>query len=398
MIPFGRQMMQKEARGIRVLLLCVFTVMLGLGIIGPIIPIYAKSMGATYSQVGLLGFVWSLSRLIFTPFVGRLSDIKGRKKIIAVGLLAYAIVSVLYAAAWDYSSLLSFRFFHGLSSAMSIPIAMAYAAEMAPGGREGRYMGSMNLAMFAGMGLGPLIGGYLGDNFSLHAPFYVMGALTALSLILLMIFLPEAGKGVRKHTRPSFRMVFKSSLIRAAFIYRAVMALGIGGTMSFMALFISGPEEDGGLALSISLAGLIMSLSMVPSALLQRPFGVVADRYDKFRLVILGGMIGALGYSLLPLSRSLTSLIGFLLLISLGNAIGMPALTALITIEGRGVGMGTTMGIMEGAMSIGMILGPLIYGFVVDSLGLRAAFPTTGIICICGTITFYLLHRTKPPS
>ncbi|MEM3056349.1 MAG: MFS transporter, partial [Candidatus Bathyarchaeia archaeon] len=62
--------------------------------------------------------------------------------------------------------------------------------------------------------------------------------------------------------------------------------------------------------------------------------------------------------------------------------------------EGRDVGMGTTMGVIEGAMSMGMILGPLIYGFVVDSLGLRAAFLTTGIICICGTITFYLLHRT----
>ncbi|MBS7651828.1 MAG: MFS transporter [Candidatus Bathyarchaeia archaeon] len=387
-------MMQKEARGIQVLLLCVFTVMLGLGIIGPIIPIYAKSMGATYSEIGLLGSIWSLSRLIFTPFVGRLSDVKGRKKIIAVGLLAYAIVSVLYAAAWDYTSLLLFRFLHGLGSAMSIPIAMAYAAEVAPGGKEGRYMGNMNLAMFAGMGLGPLIGGYLGDNLSLSAPFYVMGALAALSLILLLILLPEGGERKSGKIRPSFKMALKSSLIRAAFIYRAVMALGIGGTMGFMALFISGPEEDGGLALSISLAGLIMSFSQVSSALLQRPFGVVADRYDKFRLVILGGMIGALGYSLLPLSRSLTSLVGFLLLTSLGNAIGMPALTALITIEGRDVGMGTTMGVIEGAMSMGMILGPLIYGFVVDSLGLRAAFLTTGIICICGTITFYLLHRT----
>jgi DHA1 family multidrug resistance protein-like MFS transporter len=385
---------QKEARGIQVLLLCVFTVMLGLGIIGPIIPIYAKSLGATYFEVGLLGSMWSLSRLIFTPFIGRLSDVRGRKKIIAAGLLTYTIVSVLYAAAWDYPSLLSFRFLHGLGSAMSIPIAMAYVAEVAPGGREGRYMGNMNLAMFAGMGLGPLIGGFLGDNLSLSSPFYVMGALSALSLILLLILLPKEDSRKEKRIRPSFSLIFKSSLIRAAFIYRAVMALGIGGTMSFMALFISGPEEDGGLALSISLAGLIMSLSQVSSALLQRPFGLVADRYDKFRLVVLGGMIGALGYSLLPLSRSLTSLIGFLLLTSLGNAIGMPALTALIAIEGRDIGIGTTMGVIEGAMSVGMILGPLIYGLIVDSMGLRSAFLTTGIICIFGTIAFYLLHRS----
>ncbi len=387
------QMGREASRGVQVLLLCVFTVMLGLGIIGPIIPIYAKSLGASYSQVGLLGSIWSLSRLIFTPFIGRLSDTKGRKKIIAAGLLAYAIVSVLYALAWDYTSLLSFRFLHGLGSAMAIPIALAYAAEVAPGGREGRYMGDMNLAMFAGMGLGPLIGGYLGDSFSLNTPFYVMGALSAISLTLLILLLPSEGERRAMQMRPSLRLVFKSSLLRAAFIYRAVMALGIGGTMSFLALFISGPEEDGGLALSISLSGLIMSLSQVSSALLQRPFGLLADRTNKFRLVILGGMIGALGYSLLPLSRSLLSLVGFLLITSLGNAVGMPALTALITIEGRGAGMGTTMGVMEGAMSVGMILGPIIYGLIVDSMGLRAAFLTTGIICIFGTVTFYLLHR-----
>ena len=72
----------------------------------------------------------------------------------------------------------------------------------------------------------------------------------------------------------------------------------------------------------------------------------------------------------------------------------MPALTALIAIEGRDIGIGTTMGVIEGAMSVGMILGPLIYGLIVDSMGLRFAFLTTGIICIFGTIAFYLLHRS----
>jgi MFS family permease len=52
------------------------------------------------------------------------------------------------------------------------------------------------------------------------------------------------------------------------------------------------------------------------------------------------------------------------------------------------------MGVIEGAMSVGMILGPLIYGLIVDSMGLRFAFLTTGIICIFGTIAFYLLHRS----
>jgi MFS family permease len=384
------------ASGIYVLLLCSFTVMLGLGIIGPIIPIYAKRMGASYYEVGLLSSVWSLSRLIFTPIVGPLSDVKGRKKIIAIGLSVFTSVSVLYSLAWNFASMLSFRFLHGLGSAMTIPIALAYVAELAPSGREGRCMGNMNLAMFAGMGLGPLIGGYLGDNFSIDTPFYAMGALASLSLILLLALLPEDRREAKRSRRPSVITVMKSSLIRAAFIYRAVMALGIGGIMSFMSIFISGSEEEGGLGFPISIAGIIISISQVSSALLQRPLGAVADRYDKHRLVILGGTISAIGYSLLSTSRTLKGLIGFLLVTSLGNAVGMPAITALIAIGGREIGVGTTMGVLEGAMSLGMILGPIIYGLIVEHLGLRVAFMATGIICIGGTIAFALLHRFRP--
>ena len=109
----------------------------------------------------------------------------------------YAFVSILYIFSWDFSSLLSFRFVHGIGSAMATPVAMAYAAELAPKGQEGKYMGTMNLAMFGGMGLGPLIGGSLSDLFDLSAPFYFMGALTAMSLVLTMIFLPEVDKDLR---------------------------------------------------------------------------------------------------------------------------------------------------------------------------------------------------------
>ncbi len=65
------------------------------------------------------------------------------------GLFVYAIVSLLYIFAWDFNSLLFFRFLHGIGSAATIPVAMAYAAELAPQGQEGKYMGTLNLAMRA---------------------------------------------------------------------------------------------------------------------------------------------------------------------------------------------------------------------------------------------------------
>jgi predicted MFS family arabinose efflux permease len=150
-------------------------------------------------------------------------------------------LSLLYAVAWDYTSLITVRFFHGLGSAMSMPIAMAYAAEIAPKGREGKFMGNLNMAMFAGMGLGPLIGGYLTDYFTLNAPFYAMGAMAALSLLLTLGFLPDdkEHRGVDRKAPPSFRKVLSIPVLRAVFIYRAVGALGRGSIWSFLSLYIS---------------------------------------------------------------------------------------------------------------------------------------------------------------
>jgi DHA1 family multidrug resistance protein-like MFS transporter len=82
-------------RALQALLVCVFTAMLGLGIISPILPLYASDLGATLVQVGLLSSAWSMSRLIFTGPIGRFSDRSSKKKIIAAGLLVYSVISIL---------------------------------------------------------------------------------------------------------------------------------------------------------------------------------------------------------------------------------------------------------------------------------------------------------------
>ncbi|MBC8224568.1 MFS transporter [Candidatus Bathyarchaeota archaeon] len=385
---------------IQVLLICVFTAMMGLGIIGPIIPIYAENLGATFVQIGLLSSVWSISRLIFTAPVGNLADRTSKKKIIAAGLGVYTVLSLLYAVAWDYTSLITVRFFHGLGSAMSMPIAMAYAAEISPEGREGKFMGNLNMAMFAGMGLGPLIGGYLTDYFTLSAPFYAMGAMAALSLLLTLRFLPDDKKhrGERRRDPPSFRKVLSIPVLRAVFIYRAVGALGRGSIWGFLSLYISGSVDIGGLGLPVSVAGLILSVGQLSSAILQSPTGTLADKYDKRHLTFLGGLVGAVGLLMFPFSNTAWEIMLARLVFAVGSAIGMPALSAIAAIEGRELGVGTTMSVLQSAMSLGMIVGPLLSGFLVDIYGLKPIFFVSFIITLFGTASFWRLSRSYSPG
>ncbi len=385
-----------EYRGaVQVLLACVFTAMLGLGIISPILPIYAQSLGATLTQVGLLSSGWSISRLVFTAPIGRLSDRKGRKRIVVAGLLVYAIVSLLYSIAWNFTSLLTIRLLHGLGSAMSMPVAMAYAAELAPVGQEGRYMGSITLAMFSGMGLGPLIGGFFSDAFTLSTPFYLMGGITATSLALTVFLLPDDRQRKTRATtvRPSFRKVLSNRLLRASFVYRTVAALGRGSIMGFLSIYMGLPIEDGGLGLSLSATGFVLSTGQFSSALLQSPFGVLADRYNKIRLILLGGVIGTLGMALLPFASNFWTVLAAQIVFTAGSGLGIPALTAIATIEGREMGLGTTMSVLDSAMSLGMVAGPLISGVLGDLLGLRQVFFVGSVIILAGTASFYALQK-----
>ena len=386
-------------RALQALLVSVFVAMLGLGIVGPIMPLYAETLGATFTQIGLLSSAWSIARFIFSAPAGRLSDTVSRKKVIMGGLLAYAIVSLLYVLAWDFNSLLSFRFLHGLGSAATMPVAMAYAAELAPRGEEGKAMGTLNLAMFGGMGLGPLIGGSLTDMFSLSAPFYVMCAMTAFSLILVMLFLPESQSNIEKtdKPRPSFRNILSNRVLLASFVFRAVNALGRGAIMGFLTIFMTTAVADGGMALSVTAAGWVLSIGQISNAVLQQPSGRLADRYNKNMLIIIGGLVSAFGMALFPLSRTFVHILGSRLLFSLGSALMMPALSAIAAIEGREYGVGTTMSVLQSAMSLGMMGGPLLSGIFADMFSLKPIFFIGSGISFLGLVFFVILQPRGNP-
>ena len=77
-----------------ILALCMFSATLGIGIVSPLLPLYARDLGATGIWLGIIVAAYSLSNSIAVPIVGRLSDQKGRKAFITFGLLAYAIISL----------------------------------------------------------------------------------------------------------------------------------------------------------------------------------------------------------------------------------------------------------------------------------------------------------------
>lgn len=374
----------------RVLLLSVFMAMVGLGIISPIMPNYASDLGATGIYIGLIYSSFSFSRAILQTPVGRLADTFSKKKIIVAGLVMYTAISVVYTFVTSPEQLILVRVFHGVGSSMMMPVAMAYAMNLTPKGEEGKYMGYLNTALFTGFGAGPFIGGYIYENYSTAMVFNTMSVLVAISLILTVILVPdERTLGMKPREAPvPIMKILGNKTLGSILIYRAVNALGRGTIMSFLPLYAVNI-----LGLSSTYIGIILSTGIFLNAILQTPMGMLADRFNRRWLLIAGGLVGAVGYAYLVQTDTIAEIFVARLTVSIGGALSLPAVTAIIAEEGRELGSGSTVGVFNTAMSIGQIIGPVFSGFLLDTYGMGAVFYFSGFISAISVLAFWLLSR-----
>ena len=375
------------------LFVVVFTGMLGMGIISPLMPLYAESMGASGLWLGIMYSGFALSRMIFTPIIGRLSDRRGRKVFIAIGLLAYTIISFSYVWASNMYALTSVRFLHGVASAMVIPIALAYIGDLVPKGREGTYMNLFSMAMFLGMGSGPFLGGFLADTFYLHAGFYAMAGFTALALILLLLLVPtDESSSERREKVPSasLRTIIRDNRIRAISLSlagRAFYRQGISAFLPILAVSTMG--------MSVASIGLILSIFMLTNGFAQGLLGPLADRFNKKRLIIIGGITSPIFVLFIPYMPAGGMLLAMLLPTALFGAIARTAVTAFsVELGNKYHGMGSVMGISRSAVNLGMVIGPMVFGYTMDHFSTNSVFYVGAIVGILATIpVIYFLYK-----
>ena len=184
--------MNKASRkNLFILSFTLLVVMLGYGMVMPIMPFYIENFGAGGTELGWLMSTYSLMQLIFAPIWGVLSDRHGRKPILAIGVLGYAITLLMFGLAQSFVMLFIARSLSGILSSATMPTAMAYIGDNTPQGEKSKGMGQLGAMVGVGVILGPLLGGLLSTD-SLSLPFFIGSALAFLALLLVIFFLPES--------------------------------------------------------------------------------------------------------------------------------------------------------------------------------------------------------------
>jgi MFS family permease len=369
--------------------------MIGLGIIWPLIPIYAVELGATGFQVGLIIAAFNITRTFLNPFSGRLSDRWGRKPFMVLGLLLYATVSVLYVLSARVDSLILVRLLHGFTSVLVVPVALALAGDIAPPQRLGLYMGTLNMAIMLGMGTGPALGGIIRDSFGMHAAFYTMGGLALITFLAVTIFLPGDPEGKTSHggqLAASWNRLLKHRAVQGLFLLRLFIAAGQGSVYTFLPILALRMQ------ISSSQVGIILGVNIFVIAFLQRIFGGIADRVNPKNMVIWGTLLSGFVVPAMPYADGFYMILLLNIIMGIGNGIAMPGGFVITGQLGQTMGMGSMMGITETGWSLGMIVSPIVSGVIMDSLGVPSIFLTGGVLTIIGVLLVSFFLRGYAPS
>jgi len=374
------------------LFFAIFVTVTGVGIVVPLLPVYAHELGAGGFYIGMIFGAFSLSRTLFLPYFGRLSDRKGRKPLIVPGLFAYMAVSLGFIFSKDVNTLIVLRFFQGIASAMLMPIIQAYIGDITPPGKEGFTMGLFNMSMFCGLSIGPLLGGVIHDRFSLQTSFLCMGLLALIGFFLCLFLLPpsRSEKFMTSGKSPDqWQHLILDRHIAGVFLFRFSYVLCIGIIWAFLPLLAKLK-----FSLSSSAIGMLIMLSVFVSGCLNIPMGLLADKISKKWMAAAGGLIVAFAVFAFEWVEGFRGLAWASIFFGIGGGLAMPALMAIAVLKGSETdSMGSVMAILTLAHSLGMLCGSLIGGLMMDLFQLQAAFPLAAAVMMI-TVAFFLFSTS----
>jgi len=367
----------------------IFAAVTGVGIVVPLLPVYAHDLGADGIYIGLIFGAFSLSRTFFLPYFGRRSDKKGRKPFIVTGLFFYAVISIAFIFSTGVESLIGIRFVQGIASAMIMPVVQAYVGDITPRGKEGWIMGLFNMSMFIGLSAGPLIGGVIKDRFSLQGAFVCMGILSMIGFGLSLAFLPPvAEERTVKRGRPpvAWSKILKDRTIIGLSVFRLVYTACIGIIWGFLPVL-----ADTEFSISASSIGILVMMGVSVSGAIQVPMGWVADRVNRKAMVVVGGLVVTGSVYSFVYATGFHYLFWASIVFGLGGGISMPALMAAAVLRGSHIdAMGSVMSLLTAAHSLGMLAGSVLAGVLMDLFQLRQAFSFGSAAMAAGTVLFVI--------
>jgi MFS transporter, DHA1 family, multidrug resistance protein len=357
----------------------------------PVLPRFAESLGAAPELIGIIVAASTVTGVLFKLPAGALSDILGRRRMMLLGAVFFAVPPFVYPFVTDAGALLALRFVHGFATAIFAPVASAYVAGLAEA-RRGARLGWFSSANDLGATAGPLIGGLiLYATASFAASYLLVGALGVLALGMALL-VPEAETRTSPaessltaratEFRDGLRDVITTPAVLTAAAVEATMYLGFGAFLGFLPLYARDVGlNDGAIAVVLAL--------QLTIALIAKPLtGNMSDRLGRKPVIVLGLFASAAALPLIFRMTSFAGLVAVAPLLGLGVAAVTPATNAMIADLVAARRLGTGMGVFGTIWDIGEAAGPILAGILIGQIGYEPAFDVIAAIIAAVAVAF----------
>jgi MFS family permease len=348
----------------------------------PTLPLYIRSLTQSFDQIGIIMGSFAIGLLACRSYLGKLSDRKGRRYTMRIGLIVAAIVPLCYALLPSIPLLILFRAIHGISIAAFAASYSALVSDLAPIEQRGEIIGYMSLVNPLGLAFGPAIGGLMQEAWG-YQPLFITASLLAFAGLLLTTQI-ESGDSERDRkiavaaiAKPKFWQTFLNPRVRVPSTVLLLVGLSFGTLSAFMPILMQQKQ----IALN---AGLFYMAAALSGFMIRFPVGRLSDEWGRGIFISIGIFFYGLSMAIIYFASHDYEFLLSGIAEGIGSGIVIPAIVALLadrTIpQERGYVFGMTwIGFDLGIAFAGPVMGKMI-GFV----GITNIFAIATGLCLLG--------------
>lgn len=364
----------------------------------PALPLFVSHLGGGPAAVGLIASISAGTGILFSFPAGILSDRIGRKRMLVFSAVVFATAPFFYLAVREIWQLALVRFYHGLATAIFVPVAMAMVSDLFQESR-GEKMGWFSTATLLGRFMAPALGGAIlglhatgqasrGSDIGFHILYLICGV-AGLAVFFSTFFLPNLTENRPENSapRPHWREGIKELLGNRGIMMTCGVEAAILFAYGTFETFLPAHALTAGL--NPYQIGLCLSSQIITIALAKPVMGRFSDRHNRQRQIFAGAVAAGICIAFFSIAGSFVALLFLSILLGLAISVVTSASAAHIADLSKDGGQGSAMGILGSIMDMGHSLGPLLGGLLAASLGLPASFLGACAVLMTASILFF---------
>ncbi len=369
----------------------------------PILPLYAKTISPAIPLiiVGVAASIHRLGQVISSPITGNWSDRIGRTKPYILGIIITSITDFLAGTAFGIPDLMLYRILSGIGYGMFAVAAMGYIADVTTRENRATAMGLYVACMITGLAIGPLAGGYIAEFFNFRATFYASGIVQLITGIAILLAIRRVGVDTTVNKIQQANVSFWATIRNKGILSLSISNLPRTAGLSAF-LYITLPLLGESWGLSSSIIGWMLSAFGFGHILGALYFGPLSDRAGKRKPFVFAGaltpgiLLLIIGVGNLPgitnTSNALFLIILLTFLIGLSASANCSALPAMAA-ELASKTPATSIGFARSLEVIGFLIGPILGGYLIDTVGYSSSVLIYGALPIIAS--FLILFGIK---